>query len=197
MARDGNARVKAMYFEVEGASESVNEVMRTIASALRTPPTQLRVLGSTAAAASDADSVRALPEITYPLHDDGEGSAASAPAKKAAKARRPPPTPDVLDVNFDSGEVPFGTFCGDRNAKTATQRYLLVAVWFKDYRDTPVITEDHVFTCYKKMDWGTVADFRQPFRQLKKNSLGTITEDRGFKINHLGEDAVRKMKDGR
>ncbi|BCA56899.1 hypothetical protein W02_40390 [Nitrospira sp. KM1] len=121
--------------------------------------------------------------------NDGE----SAIAPKGRVPRRLP-TPKVLsDVDLNSGDVPFEEFSKEKGPKAALGRYLVVAYWFKTYRQVDAVNSNHVYTCYKKMGWGTdIKDFAQPLRDNARQGRGEMKKG-AFVINHIGEDIVEKM----
>jgi hypothetical protein len=112
--------------------------------------------------------------------------------RTAGKARAKTSNPKVLaDLDLDAGELSFRAFAEQKGPpKSALARYLLVAYWCKKYRDISAITQDHVYTGYKKMGWGTGSkDFIQPLRDNARFGRGDFSPP-NFTINHIGEDFV-------
>jgi len=91
--------------------------------------------------------------------------------------------------------MPFEKFVKEKgNPSAHIKRYLLIAYWFKTFRNLDAITPNHVFTCYKKVGWTTQArDFAQPLRDLARNGSNGDMKEGAFVINHIGEGIVDKM----
>jgi hypothetical protein len=116
------------------------------------------------------------------------------PTTSKPRAPRRISSPKVLsDIDLNSGDVPFEKFANEKGPKATLSRYLLVAYWFKKYRNLDEVTSNHVFTCYKKMSWGTdIRDFAQALRDNARQGRGEMKKG-AFAINHIGEDVVEKM----
>jgi hypothetical protein len=110
------------------------------------------------------------------------------------RAQRRFPTPKVVaDVDLNSGDMSFEKFAKEKNPTATLGRYLLVAYWFKRYRNLDSINFNHVYTCFKKMGWGTdIPDFVQPLRDNARQGRGEMKRAH-FTINHIGENVVEKM----
>jgi hypothetical protein len=182
------------------ADGDLTEISQAITQALR--PTQpltrqhvaiaarSTVLSPDPAATQEDESPEMVMEVETQESQDPESPAASKP-----RAPRKLPRPNVLaDVDLTSGEMPFEKFAEEKGKPSAhLKRYLLIAYWFKTFRNVDAITPNHVFTCYKKVSWTTQArDFAQPLRDLARNGNGDMKEG-SFAINHIGEGVVEKM----
>lgn len=72
----------------------------------------------------------------------------------------------------------------------------MIAAWFHDHAETPVITADHVYTCYRAMNWTLeVTNPNQPFADVQRKGWGEY-KNKTFAINHIGISQVQKMKAG-
>lgn len=121
-----------------------------------------------------------------------------APAAKPARSVKPrkPTTPDVLELDFAS-DVSLESFASEHPAKSEPERYLVIAAWFKEHRDTPAITTAHVYTGYRILRWSVaIEDFGWPLRSLKKDKLMSSPARGEYAINHLGIDRVHKLGKG-
>ena len=117
-------------------------------------------------------------------------------AKKPANAKRSYYSPKVLDdLDLNTDDVPFEEYCKHKNPLSATKKYLVIADWLKEKRGITSIGQDHIYTCYRKMTWGGMKDYGQPFRDAAKSGYGTVTKGT-FAINHIGKDVVNKMASG-
>jgi len=114
---------------------------------------------------------------------------------KPARVRKPT-TPEVLDLDFNSG-VSLKSFAEEHPAESEPERYLVIAAWFKEHRATPSVTTAHVYTGYRVVGWSVgLEDFGWPLRYLKKEKLMSSSARGSFDINHLGLDRVKKLRTG-
>lgn len=115
--------------------------------------------------------------------------------RAAAKTPRQYYKPKVLkDFELTDGrDVSFEAFANEKAQTADTKRYLMIAAWCHDHADTPQVTADHVYTCYRSMGWTLDAkNPNQPFFDLQRNGWGEIKKSK-FEINHLGVGQVEKM----
>jgi hypothetical protein len=62
------------------------------------------------------------------------------------------------------------------------------------HRGIDAVTENHIYTCFKSMDWSTnIPNFAQPLRDLKAKQQVFEKSDKGYEINHIGIDFVKKL----
>src|SRR6266542_1779941 len=188
VATNGTSKVRFIMLEADG---DIREITQAITQALRPVQPLARPHAAIAARVSPQGSE---PQETEPEPDDPSADLVAEEANGLAKPRtRRISSPKVLDVDLNSGEMPFEKFAKERNPEEALKRYLLVAYWCKKFREGDTITAAHVYTCYKKMGWGTdIKDFAQPLRDLARSGRGTMKSG-AFVINHIGEDFAEKM----
>jgi hypothetical protein len=127
----------------------------------------------------DAEVVDAVePEV-----EESETANTRSTAPKQKTQRKVGPKPNIVEIDLESD--PALSSLG--KPKSNHKRYLAIARWFHDHRGTPVITVDHVFTCYRHLSWPTnIADFAQPFRELKHLQYFTQPDTGKYAINQLG-----------
>ncbi len=191
-----NSKIRFIMLEADLADGDLTQITNAISNALRPNGTTRSLTATRVASQLPSNSA----ETESPVEDLDAGADVEAEnetvgeergARRAAPRRYP--TPSVLDVDLNSGDMPFETFAQGKQPQNVAKKHLLVAYWFKTYRDTLAITVDHAYTCYKKMGWSTnVKDFSQPFRDLSRQGRGSV-KDGNFTINHIGEDVVAKM----
>jgi hypothetical protein len=193
----GTSKIRFIMLEADLSDGDLSQITQAITGALRRSDsagprlliggTQKRS-GATTEETNGDDAVDDVLEV--------QDVAESRDEAEAATSRKPRkyPSPKVLaDVDLKSGDLPFEKFAKEKNPATDLSRFLVAAYWFKANRQLDAVTVDHVFTCYKKMSWGSdIKDFAQPFRDLARAGKGDVKEKR-FLINHIGEDAVEKM----
>jgi hypothetical protein len=132
-----------------------------------------------------------MEDVRTEAENQDQGPAQPTIRNKAA--RKPAPTPDVLDLDLTS-EPSLASFAAKANPRSDHKRYLVIAAWLKEHRETSVITPDHVYTCYRALKWPTdKSDFAQPLRALKAKQFFTLPQKGQYAINHLGLAEVNKL----
>jgi hypothetical protein len=190
-----NSKIRFIMLEADLADGDLTQITQAITQAVRQgPPVARQTIAIPARAGTPATET---PEPVDETDDDaitdvdGNGNGGE-PVAKTRTPRKPIPV-KVLDVDLNSGDVPFEKFAKEKGPQATLSRHLVAAYWFKKYRNLDGITADHAFTCYKKMSWGTVIrDFAQPFRDIARAGRGAMKKG-VFTINHIGEDVVEKM----
>ncbi len=191
----GGSKIRFVMLDAELRDGDITEITHAITSALRQAQPGQRLIPAAAPDAPEAGQNGKEAVGQQEREDEVEEIVETEDvAPRSAKPRKSSNPRVLSEVDLNSGEMPFATFAEQKGLpKQALKRYLLVAYWFKKYRNTPSVSQDHVFTCYKKMGWGTgTADFAQPLRDLSRFGRGDFTPP-NFTINHIGEDLVEKM----
>lgn len=117
-----------------------------------------------------------------------------APARAPRAKRAVAKTPKVIDIDMDK-DVSLTAFASDRDDSSQAKKYMIAAAWLKEHRGIDAINENHIYTCFKKMDWSTnIPNFAQPLRDLKAKQSFFEKSDKGYEINHIGIDFVKKLK---
>ena len=76
-------------------------------------------------------------------------------------------------------------------------RYLVIAAWFKEHRDTSAVTTAHIYTGYRTLEWPAgIEDFGSVLRYLKSQKLMASGNRGEYAINHLGLAKVKKLASG-
>jgi|ERR1043166_700681 hypothetical protein len=191
------SRLTAVAVQLEGNDETVQEGLRTLSHALGNLIQQPRLLlakpGEQLLAAPDEDQGADEPGITA----DAGGP---QPDEIGNEGRRPRSVkaPEVVEIDLTTGSMPLEEFCrqkGVRDDDPDSKRYIVVMVWLKEQRGIAAANPNHIYTCYRHMNWHTPRDPAQPLRDMKrKNGWINKAEGKGnYSINHLGENEVRKM----
>ncbi|MBI4269037.1 MAG: hypothetical protein HY615_01780 [Candidatus Rokubacteria bacterium] len=192
----GNSKIRFIMLEADLADGDLTQITQAITTAVRQGQPVARQPAAIAARAS----AQAAEQGTLEFHEVDDGAAADVEGNgeepTASKPRGPRrlPTPKVLaDVDLNTGDPPFEKFANEKGPKAALSRYLVVAYWFKTHRHVDAVTIHHVYTCYKRMSWGTdIKDFAQPLRDNARQGRGDMKKG-AFAINHVGEAVVEKM----
>jgi hypothetical protein len=88
------------------------------------------------------------------------------------------------------------TSTGDpaKKPKKGTHRYLVAAFWLKEHGNSPTVSVDKVYTCYRTVDWPTnQSDWDANFRTQVKTDRVRLVSPGEYAITPKGEDDVRTM----
>lgn len=202
---EDRAKVKFRFieFELEGGNAAVENSVRNLTHALtqkngatvgpkplplKTTPAVLTVMSG-----SNNDGTEQETTTTEEASEELESGTQEPAVVKAARATRKPPVPEVVDIDLTSGDKPFREYCESKSLETDWKKYLACALWLKEYRNMPTITDDHIYTMFKFMKWSFPADVAAPLRAMKKHGWFTTPERGKYAINHLGENEVNRM----
>jgi hypothetical protein len=115
------------------------------------------------------------------------------------RPRSAPRAPKFLEeLNLTTATKPLEDFVKEKAPDNDSDKYAVIAVWYKQHFKTDEISIDHIFTAYDKLGWRAQMpspDPSQTLRNLKnqKNWLSKGSKAGLFKVNWNGEDAVNKM----
>lgn len=196
-SRGGTTKVRFMLLEAEGAESDLTQIFSAIQSAVKPSTTviQQRLTPAPADQILVVDGSTSGSMLEEFVADDLMVS--EKPQRSKPKVSRKPTTPDVLDLDFDS-EVSLKSFADGHNAiDSDVERYLAIAAWFKEHRDTSAVTTAHIYTGYRTLEWPAgIEDFGAILRYLKSQKLMTSGTRGEYAINHLGLARVKKLATG-
>lgn len=198
--KGGSAKIRFVMLEADISDGDLDQITQAIQNAFRPttvvqyrPPAIERVALGTSSeplAESDASIVESdETESGSVVKQNGGGGS------RQAKPRRSK-TPSVIEIDLKA-EPAWVDFAKEHDPQTDFDRFLTVALWFKEARSTSAITADHAYTCYRAAGWSTgIPDFSKPLRNLRDRQFMTSGQNPGeFSINHLGIDRVLKLKE--
>lgn len=192
----GTSKIRFIMVEAEIADGDIGQITQAIQNALRTstPATAPQRLSGPGLKAVARDS-ETEDEDEFEEADVVEVDVTPKPQRQRA-TRTAKPAPDVLELDMTSG-TSLATFVEGTNPKSHAKRFLMIAAWFKEHRETPTITAAHVYTGYRTLKWPVgIPDFSQPLRDLKGDQYMTTPEKGHYAINHLGIAEVDKLRSG-
>jgi hypothetical protein len=190
----GTSRIRFIMVDAEIADDQIQSVTQAITSALRGPntvttkrvPAPTPQLNGGNGAAEYAEEPEVLDES-----EEVDAVYVTPAAPKRKTQRRVGPKPTMIPIETDC-EPPLSSLV---DPKSNHKRYLMIAAWLHDHRNTPVVTQDHIYSCYRLLGWPTdILDFAQPLRELKHKQYFT-TPDRGkYEINQLGLQKAKEAE---
>lgn len=200
--KGGTSRVRFIMLEAEMPEGDLTQITNAIQNALkpetksipRAPARPAHVLPTESGNGNDehVEFVEAEVEV-----DENRDQEVEVNKSRSSKPRKPP-SRKILDIDLDS-DVSFASYVERYPVKTELDRYIVAVAFFHEHRDIDEgITADHVYTCFRKLNWSTgKKDFAQPLRNLKRDQLIEKGPSNGtYIINHIGLDRVHKLADG-
>jgi hypothetical protein len=192
----GRVKFRVIEFEVDGANSTLVEGIRNLAATI----TRGNAGNGRAVHQEPKIAAGALAAPSPEVVEDGEedGAAFPAAATPRVRAKRTVSSPEILDLDLSSGDMPLKKFFEQKNPDSDAKRYLVIAYWFKHYGSAQNVTLHHIHTAYRHLKLNTPKDPGQPLRDLKsKNQWLNKAEGKGtYTINHIGENTVNEMPQG-
>jgi len=176
----GTSRIRFVMFDAEVAEGEIGQITNAIQNALRGPaPIVPRLAALPAIKTPETNGHDPEPQVEADQIDE---VVESTPARPRAP-RKAAPKPSVIDIDITS-DPPLSSLV---DPKSNHKRYLRIAAWLHDHRNTEAVTADHIYTCYRHLGWPTdILDFSQPLRELKHKQYFTTPERGKYAINQLG-----------
>lgn len=195
----GPARVRLVVFDAEVPDGDFNSLAQVLQNALKTPTVVARVANGASATKiiTHQPAADVSPEDEVVDEVDAQEIEELAPAAPRAKtARKAPKAPDIVSIEMNA-PLSFADFVAGKKIDSAHKKYLAAAAWLHEHRNTPIVTEGHIYTCFRSIGWSTgIADFSQPLRELKFRKFFTTPSRGQYEINHIGLDHVKKLANG-
>ena len=182
--KTGTSKIRFIMVEAEIADDQIQSVTAAISNALRGPsPVAKRLPAITPQLNGNGAAEHVEEPDVVDDEDDVDTVDVTPPAPKVKKPRKPAAKPTQIDIDTES-EPKLSTLV---DPKSNHMRYLRIAAWLHDHRDTPVVTADHIWSCFRLLKWPTdILDFSQPLRELKFKQYFTQPERGKYAINQLG-----------
>lgn len=195
----GNTRIRFIMLEADGDAADLHQIAQAISHAVR--PTVMQHAPPALPALPRNGSQQAIEHHPAEQHAiDAEASEAAfdaAPARKAPAKKRQLRSPEVLELDLTSGDVPFLAYHQEKNPTGHTKRYLVIAAWFKLHRQLDEIDIDHIYTCYRLLKQNVVEDVGSSFRAGKRQGWFRSGQQPGwYAITHVGLNEVNDLSSG-
>lgn len=190
----GDARVLldlvSCKFEVEGSEDFVSKELTEIRELLKAG-----LLPVQQAQAEDEDGPELAPQADGPKRDEevDDGSAHHAQTAKRRPRQRKHSAYQVITLDLrGSGGNSLQDFVKAKNPKGNPDRYVTVAYWLKTHHSLDEIGDNHIYTCFKTLNWPLPTDIRKIFANAKRrNGFFDVGSKLGmFRLNVVGENRV-------
>lgn len=194
----GKVRMTVIHFETESDNATlqanIHAIAQTLSRALAPPvkfipPAQLAPGNGNGGSPDEmtVDSEDEAIDVDFtPTTSKNKGKSSGNAAK--------PRSPTVLELDLTSGDLPLQTFFDEKKPEGENKKYLTIAYWFKENRNMPEVTMDHIHTAYRFLKLNTPKDASKPLRNLKGQGWMAKGKDTGaYAINHIGENEVNDL----
>jgi hypothetical protein len=173
--------------EAELGDGDIGQITQAITNALRGPPTTTVVKRIAAPApATNGHAEPSEPDVVEEIAEEVDAVDVTPPAAKQKTPRKPAPKPNVIEIDVTT-EPSLASYVGKTTPKSQHRRYLAISAWLHDHRNIQTVTADHIYTCYRHLNWPiNIPDFAQPLRELKHKQYFTSPETGKYSINQLG-----------
>jgi hypothetical protein len=186
----GTSRIRFIMVEAEIADDQLQSVTQAITNALRGPSAVTKRIAPATPQLNGNGADHDEPEVDEVEDIDAVDVTPAAPRMRSA--RKSPKAPDIVDIEMNE-PLSFEDFAKGKDDGSQHKKYMIAAAWLHDHRDTPLITDGHIYTCFRSIGWSTsITDFGQPLRELKGRKFFTTPERGHYAINHIGLDYVNK-----
>jgi hypothetical protein len=187
----GTSRIKFIMFDAEIADDQIPMVTQAITNALRGPHPAPKRLPPVASQLNGNGTEHVEEPDLFDDVDEVDAVDVTPAAPKAPRKKRVGAKPNMIPIDVDTEPKLSSLVDGKSNHK----RYLSIAAWLHDHRETPIITQDHIFSCYRLLNWPIdIADFGQPFRELKHKQYFESPERGKYAINQLGLQKAKEAE---
>lgn len=205
MARDSKSKASSRLEEQEemtvvilkfkGGGETLRKGFSTVTEALATLGPgipQRRLLNHSDNEASSQAKVINSDEEAEEIEEGPEESELEV----NGSGRRTPRKPRFLsDFKLSpDGKTPWKKYATDKSPQTVDEQYLVATAWLTLHGGVEIFKIDHVFTCFRAMEWEERKDFSQPMRQLRAGkSYFELPKKNHWKLTEIGLAAADKL----
>jgi hypothetical protein len=190
----GTSRIRFIMVDAEIADGDIHSVTQAITNALKGPdrPAAMKRLSSVPATNGAAEPV----DVDGEFEDVDDEPVDVTPVFRSPAKKRVGPKPTAIELDVDS-DVSLASYAAKYNPGSNHKRYLVIAAWLHNCRQIDTITADHIYTCYRHLQWPLgISDFAQPLRELKHKQFFTSPERGKYSIHQLGLAEVAKLNGG-
>jgi hypothetical protein len=191
-------------FQVKGDNSTLQQGFRMIESAFekispglasRTAVLPSRTLNKNAE--PDIESFEELHDSDLEsMEENVSADAQSLPQEKAKRVKKPSKIPEVLKDFDPNGSTPsLKDYVSSKPISSTQKKYLAICAFFHEARQIKAIGVQHIFTCFKLLNWPVPNDLEKPFSNLAQTKKLDREGNGLFAINLLGLNDVSKQGD--
>jgi len=199
----GRVKFRVIEFDVEGSNATLTEGMRNIAAAISRGngfAQPVRVVQHTNGSPAASLSAGTAPEDEVEYEDAAPTEEEpTVTTRRPSAPRKPPVLKLVKGIDWSTPAPSLKDFLAGLDLNSGTRKYAAIAHWFKEYRETPAITVDHIYSAYKHLGFTDLPRFANDTLQDLKNKREYKWLDAGpnrgeYVINAYGDQEVAKWR---
>jgi hypothetical protein len=186
-------RVRFVLLEADISDGNLSELTQAITSALKQSSAPVRQLSPRTAMPTSlpAEAGMTVEETEESVETAVEET--SDDTAKPPKAKYKPPLPTYLaDLDVKGSGPSFREYAEEKAPTTHAKRFLVATLWLKEFGNSPTITVDKLYTCYKTAGWPlNITDWDVNFRNQVKTDKFRRVSSKEYEITPLGEDELQ------
>lgn len=193
--KSGPSKVRLIVFEAEVADGDLSQIANVLQNAFKSgSPTPKIIYANPNNPAIASELIEEAADSDDDLVQD-EPTSPSKP--RGPRKPRVGKTPSVLDGIDFSTDPSLKDFVANYEVKTTFDKYLVIALWYRDARQLNTISVDHVYTAFKMLGWSTAAnDFSKPLRNLRDEQSFKGGSREGWSLTLPGAGKIESKKKG-
>lgn len=193
-SKSGSSRIRFIMLEADLNDGDLSQVMQAVQNALKPAQQGTRLVQLPASRMGEPEVIEDAEIVEV---DDDSSESIVIPRTRPSRAGKPrvAKTPTVLDDIDVASDPSLKDFVAQYDVASNVDKYLVIALWFRDARDINTVTADHVYTCFRVLGWSTATtDFVKPLQNLKaEQSLKGGAKD-GFTLTLPGAGKIEAKK---
>ena len=195
-----------VVFKFKGGSESMQKGFEAVNNAIAS-------LGPAHANHQRTIVQRTSPQVALPTEGNGkiidtetedppeapppEEEAASPEPSDDGKPKKPlaPKQSFLSDFNLSPAGMPaWKDFAAEKAPQTENNKFLIASLWTQTHGGVDPFTGNHLFTCFRAMDWKTQVDMTQPLRAMKSKKSYYDNPSHGkWRLTGIGIEAANDI----
>jgi len=196
-----------VVFKFKGGAESMQKGFEAVNNAIaalgpshaghqrtivQRPPTQAALPSGASGKVIDAEVEEPVDETMQP---DEEGTAPEPANDDKPKKPLAPKQNFLSDFNLAPVGVPaWKEFAAEKDPQIENNKFLVASLWIQTHGAVDPFTGNHLFTCFRAMEWKTQVDMTQPLRQMKSSKSYYDNPSRGkWKLTGIGVEAANAV----
>jgi hypothetical protein len=134
-----------------------------------------------------------VPEADEPQ----EVSQEAVVATSNGKPKKPLTSKQSFLSDFDlapNGVPSWKAYSAEKNPQSEQDKFIVASAWIQTHGGADPFTGNHLFTCFRAVDWKTQVDMIQPLRALKAKKSYYENPDHGkWRLTGIGLEAAKAI----
>src|SRR5216684_924118 len=180
-AAEEQEEMTVVILRFKGGGETLRKGFDTVTEALAAlgpAPRQRKLLSERGDGLSPSDTDEGLEDSAQDpdreFTEGHDGGADSARPRQRGGAREYSAPKFLSDLNLrPDGQTGWNEYAASKDPQTVNDKYLVASAWLTKHGGCENFTTDHLFTCFRAMEWEEQKDFLQPVRVMKSKKRAT------------------------